>query len=192
MKRFTLAASLSLAVAVPAAAQASPPTPQHKRAYERAYRQVVHQFGHRAPGRQIIRWGFDAHHKATDAQVVESLGVLGRMLAPPAPAAPAVSTSTSTSASAPVSASTSAGSGSSSGWAIPSSIVNCESGGQNLPPNGAGASGYYQDTPGTWNGYGGYSAAYLAPKSVQDQFNAQLYASQGSGPWTASSSCSGR
>ena len=29
-------------------------------------------------------------------------------------------------------------------WAIPWPIVQCESGGQNLPPNGAGASGYYQ------------------------------------------------
>src|SRR5438105_15709029 len=29
-------------------------------------------------------------------------------------------------------------------WAIPAAIVMCESGGRNLPPNGAGASGYYQ------------------------------------------------
>src|SRR5581483_6090299 len=37
-----------------------------------------------------------------------------------------------------------AGLPSSAGWAIPYPIVLCESGGQNLPPNGAGASGYYQ------------------------------------------------
>ena len=32
-------------------------------------------------------------------------------------------------------------------WAIPWPIVQCESGGQNLPPNSAGASGYYQMLP---------------------------------------------
>src|SRR6185295_3940089 len=29
-------------------------------------------------------------------------------------------------------------------WSIPWPIVQCESGGQNLPPNSAGASGFYQ------------------------------------------------
>ncbi len=37
--------------------------------------------------------------------------------------------------------------GPSGGWAIPYSIVLCESGGQNLTPNSAGASGYYQILP---------------------------------------------
>ena len=40
-------------------------------------------------------------------------------------------------------------------WAIPWPIVQCESGGQNLPPNSAGASGYYQMLPSTWKGLGG-------------------------------------
>ena len=46
-------------------------------------------------------------------------------------------------------------------WAIPWPIVQCESGGQNLPPNSAGASGYYQMLPATWKGLGGSTAARL-------------------------------
>jgi septal ring factor EnvC (AmiA/AmiB activator) len=61
-------------------------------------------------------------------------------------------------------------------WAIPEAIVMCESGGQNLPPNGAGASGYYQFLPSTWKGEGGDTpAAYLAPKSEQDRLAAKLW-----------------
>ena len=54
-------------------------------------------------------------------------------------------------------------------FAIPWPIVQCESGGQNLPPNSAGASGYYQIIPSTWRGEGGSTpAAYQAPKAEQD------------------------
>lgn len=61
-------------------------------------------------------------------------------------------------------------------WAIPAAIVICESGGQNLPPNSAGASGYYQFLPSTWQGEGGDTpAAYLAPKSEQDRLAAKLW-----------------
>jgi hypothetical protein len=52
----------------------------------------------------------------------------------------------------------------------------CESGGQNLPPNAAGASGYYQIIPGTWKGMGGSTpAAYLASKAEQDRVAAALW-----------------
>jgi hypothetical protein len=62
-------------------------------------------------------------------------------------------------------------------WAIPSPIVQCESGGQNLPPNGAGASGYYQMLPSTWRGLGGSTAhAHQAPKAEQDRLAARLWA----------------
>jgi hypothetical protein len=55
--------------------------------------------------------------------------------------------------------------------------VQCESGGQNLPPNSAGASGFYQFLPETWHGLGGSTPhAYLAPKDEQDRLAEQLWA----------------
>jgi hypothetical protein len=64
----------------------------------------------------------------------------------------------------------------SAGWAIPISIVLCESGGQDLPPNSAGASGYYQIIPSTWRGFGGRGpAAYLAPKAEQDEVASRIW-----------------
>jgi uncharacterized coiled-coil protein SlyX len=68
--------------------------------------------------------------------------------------------------------------GASSGgpWAIPWPIVQCESGGQNTPPNSAGASGYYQIMPATWRQFGGSGpAAYLAPKAEQDRVAARIW-----------------
>ncbi len=61
-------------------------------------------------------------------------------------------------------------------WAIPWAIVQCESGGQNLPPNYATASGYYQMLDSTWHGLGGREQhAYQASKSEQDQRAAALW-----------------
>ena len=62
------------------------------------------------------------------------------------------------------------------GWAIPYAIVLCESGGTNLPPNSAGASGYYQIVPATWKLFGGTGpAAYLAPKAEQDAVASRIW-----------------
>jgi len=64
----------------------------------------------------------------------------------------------------------------SGGWAIPAAIVACESGGQNLPPNSAGASGYYQILPSTWRLFGGTGpAAYLASKAEQDAVASRIW-----------------
>jgi peptidoglycan hydrolase CwlO-like protein len=74
-------------------------------------------------------------------------------------------------------------------WAIPWAIVQCESGGQNLPPNSAGASGYYQMLPSTWRGLGGSTpAAYRAPKAEQDRLAARLWAGgSGAHNWVCAS-----
>ena len=67
--------------------------------------------------------------------------------------------------------------GPSGGWAIPYAIVLCESGGQNLSPNSAGASGYYQILPSTWKLFGGTGpAAYLASKAQQDAVASRIWA----------------
>ncbi len=66
--------------------------------------------------------------------------------------------------------------GPSGGWAIPYAIVLCESGGQNLSPNSAGASGYYQIMPATWKLFGGTGpAADQASKSEQDAVASRIW-----------------
>jgi septal ring factor EnvC (AmiA/AmiB activator) len=61
-------------------------------------------------------------------------------------------------------------------WAIPWPVVQCESGGQNLPPNYAGASGYYQIMPATWRMFGGAGpAAWKASKAEQDRVAAKIW-----------------
>lgn len=78
--------------------------------------------------------------------------------------------------------------GANAGWAIPYKVVLCESGGANLPPNGAGASGYYQILPSTWSEFGGSGpAAYLAPKSEQDAVAARIWnGGAGASNWACS------
>ncbi|MBV9309855.1 MAG: transglycosylase family protein [Solirubrobacterales bacterium] len=69
-----------------------------------------------------------------------------------------------------------AGASTGGGWAIPGSIVQCESGGQNLTPNPAGASGYYQIIPSTWKAFGGSgSAAYQASRAEQNSIASRIY-----------------
>ena len=74
-------------------------------------------------------------------------------------------------------------------WAIPWAIVQCESGGQDLPPNSAGASGYYQMLPATWRGLGGSTPqAFQASKAEQDRLAARLWAGgSGAHNWVCAS-----
>jgi peptidoglycan hydrolase CwlO-like protein len=70
-------------------------------------------------------------------------------------------------------------------WSIPWPVVQCESGGQNLPPNWATASGYYQIIIPTWKGFGGPTAqAYQASKPVQDAIASRIWnGGKGAGNW---------
>jgi septal ring factor EnvC (AmiA/AmiB activator) len=94
------------------------------------------------------------------------------------------SSQTSSTPSAPPASPTPVGPQASGGWVIPGAIVACESGGQNLTPNSAGASGYYQIIPSTWREYGGTGpAAYLASKAEQDRVAARIWAGAGWQAW---------
>jgi septal ring factor EnvC (AmiA/AmiB activator) len=103
-------------------------------------------------------------------------GAIARLQAQQAAAARAAAAA---AAPAPAATPTASGPtyGPSGGWAIPYAIVLCESGGQNLSPNSAGASGYYQIMPATWKLFGGTGpAAYLASKSEQDAVASRIWA----------------
>lgn len=69
-------------------------------------------------------------------------------------------------------------------WAIPWYVVRCESRGRNLPPNSAGASGYYQMIVSTWHALGGKTThAYQAPKVEQDRLAHKLWTTVGPSQW---------
>jgi hypothetical protein len=91
-------------------------------------------------------------------------------------AARAAANAAAAASSSSVPASSGPALGPSGGWVIPYAIVLCESGGQNVPPNSAGASGYYQIIPSTWAAFGGTGpAAYLASKAEQDAVAARIW-----------------
>jgi hypothetical protein len=151
---------------------------------------VAAKFGHRAPGRNIVRWGFAPGHDATEAQVVNSIGVLGRMLAPPPrvvpvadpPAAPAYPVR---SVAQPVVHASNAGSSAAStGSPLPACTWQPESGGNPSAVNpSSGAGGYYQILPSTWAAYGGSGAPQAAPMSEQTAIAEKIYHTQGASAW---------
>jgi septal ring factor EnvC (AmiA/AmiB activator) len=74
------------------------------------------------------------------------------------------------------------------GWfgdfAIPLSIVMCESGGNYRAVNKrSGAGGAYQILPSTWRHYGGRGRPQDASKAEQDRIAALVWANQGAGAW---------
>lgn len=78
------------------------------------------------------------------------------------------------------------------GIAILERIKQCESGGNYQAQNRSStASGAYQFLDSTWNGYGGYQKARLAPPAVQDQKARETYNRSGTRPWESSRSCWG-
>ncbi len=114
--------------------------------------------------------------RARGAQLRQEIAKVQAAQAAAQAAAARASLSSQSSAPAGTAPGTGPALGPSGGWAIPYAIVLCESGGQNLPPNSAGASGYYQIIPSTWTSFGGTGpAAYLAGKAEQDSVAARIY-----------------
>lgn len=70
--------------------------------------------------------------------------------------------------------------GTSSGYTIPSYIVECESGGDYSAQNPSGAYGAYQIMPGTAAAYG----CDLSTPAGQDACAAEIYAAEGASPWS--------
>ena len=69
-------------------------------------------------------------------------------------------------------------------WAIPESIVMCESGGNWDAVNpSSGAGGAYQILPSTWELYGGEGDPEDASPAQQSEIAAQIWADSGSGAW---------
>ena len=166
----------------PGGAGAQTPTPAHARTYERVYDQVAKELGRRAPGRNIIKYGFAPNQPATDAETVASIGVLERMLAPAPAAAPAVPSATTVSYSHSPSAATPYAQTGSGAGGVPScaseSGTNYSTGASNT--NGSsGATGRYQITPSTAANYG----CNLSTPSGQDACAQTIYAHQGASAW---------
>ncbi len=69
-------------------------------------------------------------------------------------------------------------------WAIPSSIVQCESGGNYSAVNpSSGAGGAYQILPSTWKLYGGTGRPQDASPAEQARIAALIWADSGSSAW---------
>ena len=118
------------------------------------------------------------------AQAQQAAAERAAQATPTLPKPQASQTTSAPQASLTTSSPTPSGPQVSGGWVIPGAIVACESGGQNLTPNSAGASGYYQIIPSTWQEYGGTGpAAYLASRAEQDRVASRIWAGSGWQAW---------
>ena len=189
IRRLMLFASAAGALAVPGAAYADSLTRQanHLRA------EVVAEFGKRAPGRNIVRWGVlkrdGTTRPANHAELSTYRDILARILHPPAPAPASEPTSSGSSASASGAATVQNGSGASSSGAsssgdLPACTWQPESGGNWSAVNSSsGAGGYYQITPSTWAAYGGTGSPQSASPAEQTAIAHKIWSSQGSSAW---------
>ena len=180
MRYLTLAAcTCTLALSAPAsAANYTLPGKHEKRTYSALWHAVRHQHGVRAPGRNIRRYGIRTEtghvRVASASEVSRSIRTFRRWLAPPSPAARRGDRISANPAYA------------GGRWAIPASIVMCESGGNYHAVNagGSGAGGAYQIMPSTWAAHGGHGLPQNAPPAEQDRIAASIWAGgAGRGQW---------
>ena len=94
------------------------------------------------------------------------------------PASPVAATTSASAASTTSAAST-------SGYTIPSGVVQCESGGNYSAVNpSSGAGGAYQILPSTWAAYGGQGLPQDASPAEQGRIAAEIYTHQGASAWS--------
>jgi hypothetical protein len=191
IRRFMLFALAAGALAVPGAAYADSLTEQtnHLRA------EVVAEFGKRAPGRNIVRWGVlerdGKTRPANHAELLTYRDILARMLTPPAPALTIVSSpeptpsgSLSSTPEAATVQNTASSPGASSSGSLPACTWQPESGGSWSAVNpSSGAGGYYQILPSTWAAYGGTGSPQSASPAEQTAIAQEIWANQGSSAW---------
>lgn len=141
--------------------------------YQKLYWSVVRHHGRRSPGRNLITRGIKTHGRVrppVKAELARSIRTFQRWLAPPA---------------APVRLSDYIPHGQSPAyqggkWAIPSSIVMCEShGNYNAVNPSSGAYGAYQILPSTSASLG----CDMATPAGQDECARRVWATQGRGAW---------
>lgn len=139
---------------------------------------VIKQFGKRAPGRDICRYGLNDGKSPSRQAETNYLQTLKRMIAPPPPRYVPSTATTSTTSSGSTTYSSSVGTGSLPACASESG-TNYSTGPLNTNPS-SGATGRYQITPGTAANYG----CSLATPAGQDACAQVIYQHQGASAWT--------
>jgi hypothetical protein len=162
---------------VPAVAQADPHTRcgsvRVKEQYSRLYYANAKAHGVRSSGRNIRRHGLTGGAKSGCVHLRRSIRTFRRWLAPPPAPVARVDVAPSSSRTSPQYTG--------GRYAIPASIVQCESRGDyNAVNPSSGAYGAYQVMPSTAAAYG----CDLSTPGGQDACAAEIWAKQGRGAWS--------
>lgn len=169
-----IAAVATVALAIPAAAQAAAPRKQERKTYLGVRHALIVKHGKRAPGRQILKYGIKTKHgsrPATAAEVARTIRNMRALLHPYlAPAPPPLAPAGTLTPRAPA-------------GGLLAKIAACESGGDPTTNTGNGFYGKFQFTLSSWRAAGGTGNPAAASEAEQDARAARLMQIQGPGAW---------